>query len=27
LRLAHPRYSLLPMLSEVAQKRANDLLA
>src|SRR5215467_8198854 len=26
LRLAHPRNSLLPMLSEVAQKRANDLL-
>ena len=24
---AHPRYSLLPMLPEVAQKRANDLLA
>src|SRR5262245_3659903 len=27
LRLAHVRNSLLPMLSEVAQKRANDLLA
>jgi hypothetical protein len=26
LRLAHPRNSLLPMLPEVAQKGANDLL-